>query len=169
MTANAAAQPTAGDSWDAFNLALWEESVGLQRLNAAARHVTSMLVSGSPEEIAEADRWLNSARLDHQSASAKRRGMQVRGFATLTLDQVCRYAPPHLTGHFNQRLAELRYGSIALGITINNNKSLIVAGLDRLMKVTAKVQETMTERTGVYRRRGIVAPPGASVIVSSKV
>lgn len=168
MIASTPAQPAA-DSWEAFNMALWEESVGLQGLNAAAYHLTTTLVNGSPEQIAKADRQLNNARLAHQTASAKRRGMQARGFGTLTLQQVCLYAPPHLSGHFNQRLAELRYGSIALGITINNNKSLIVAGLDRLMKVTGKLQETMSERTGVYRRRGFVAPPGASVIVSSKV
>jgi hypothetical protein len=82
---------------------------------------------------------------------------------------VCAYAPRELGASFAQRLAELRYGSTSLGITVRNNKSLIAAGLDRLVKVTAKLQETMTERTGVYKRRGYVAPPAASVLVSSKV
>ena len=169
MTQPNAAQRPAGDSWEAFNMALWEESVSLQRVNAAAYSLTSVLVKGAPEAITEADRLLNGARLVHQGASARRRGMQVRGFGSMTLEQVCRYAPRHLAGHFNQRLAELRYGAISLGITINNNKSLIVAGLDRLVKTTAKLQESMSERSGVYKRRGYVAPPGASVIVSSKV
>jgi hypothetical protein len=150
-------------------MALWEESVGLQRVNAAAYHLTTVLVSGGPDEIRQADRGLNTARLAHQAASAKRRGMQVRGFGNLTLQQVCLYAPPHMVGHLGQRLSELRYGSIALGITLNNNKALILAGLDRLVKISSKLQETMTERSGVYKRRGYVAPPGASVIVSSKV
>ncbi|HZT11292.1 MAG TPA: hypothetical protein VFA29_00680 [Candidatus Baltobacteraceae bacterium] len=165
----AATKPQGSDSWDAFNMALWEESVGLQRVNAAAYHLTTVLVNGDPEAITQADRSLNAARVEHQAASAKRRGMQVRGFGNMTLQQVCLYAPPHMVAHLSQRLSELRYGSIALGITLNNNKSLIVAGLDRLMKITGKLQETMTERSGVYKRRGFVAPPGASVIVSSKV
>lgn len=157
------------DSWEAFGAALTEESRSLQMLNGAALQLTQVLVDGTPEAIAEADRLLNAARVAHQCASSKRRGMQVRGFGSMTLQQVCGYAPRHLSGDMNQRLAEIAYGSISLGITIGNNKSLILAGLERLMKVTSKMQETMTERTGVYKRRGYVAPPGASVLVSSKV
>lgn len=157
------------DSWEAFATALQDESVALQRLNAAAQQLTQVLVDGSPEIIMEADRDLNAARAEHQTASSKRRGMQVRGFGTMTLQQVCQYAPRHLAAYMNQRLAELTYGSISLGITIGNNKSLIVAGLERLVNVTTKLQESVTERTGVYKRRGYVAPPGASVLVSSKV
>lgn len=169
MNAPVTAKPKNADSWEAFNMALWEESVCLQRLNAAAYHLTTVLVKGSPEQIADANAQLNAVRVAHQGACAKRRGMQVRGFGTMTLHQVCLYAPHHLAGHLGQRLAELRYGSIALGITNNNNKSLILAGLDRLVKITSKLQEAMTERSGVYKRRGVVAPPGASVIMSSKV
>lgn len=157
------------DSWEAFGTALQDESAALQRLNAAALHLTQVLIDGAPEAIVEADRDLNAARSAHQSASSTRRGMQVRGFGSMTLQQVCQYAPRAMAGPLNQRLAEITYGSISLGITIGNNKSLIVAGLERLMKVTSKMQETMTERTGVYKRRGYVAPPGASVLVSSKV
>jgi hypothetical protein len=157
------------DSWEAFAAALQDESLNLQRLNVAAQHLTQVLIDGAPQDIVEADRQLNAARAAHQSASSKRRGMQVRGFGTMTLQQVCQYAPRHLAAHMNQRLAELTYGSISLGITIGNNKSLIVAGLERLVNVTSKLQETMTEKTGVYKRRGYVAPPGASVLVSSKV
>jgi hypothetical protein len=149
------------DSWDAFAAALQDEASAMQQLNAAALALTQVLVDGTPEAIVDADKELNDARNVHQAASAKRRGMQVRGFGTMTLQQVCAYAPRHLT--------ELAYGSISLGITITNNKSLIVAGLERLVKTTSKLQELMTERTGVYKRRGYVAPPGASVLVSSKV
>ena len=157
------------DSWEAFGMALRDESLALQRLNAAAMHLTQVLVDGLPETIVLADKELNEARSLHQNASSIRRGMQVRGFGTLTLQQVCAYAPRQLAAEFTQRLAELTYGSISLGITIGNNKSLILAGHDRLVKTTAKLQETMTERTGVYKRRGYVAPPGGSVLVSSKV
>jgi hypothetical protein len=168
MTAPAARRTPVNDSWEAFATALQEESLSLQRLNVAAQQLTQVLVDGSPESIIEADRQLNAARAAHQSASSKRRGMQVRGFGTMTLQQVCQYAPRHLAPHMNQRLAELTYGSISLGITIGNNKSLILSGLERLVNVTSKLQETMTERTGVYKRRGYVAPPGASILVSNK-
>jgi hypothetical protein len=157
------------DSWDAFAAVLQDESMTMKRLNGAALALTQVLLDGTPEAIASADAQLNAARSAHQAVSAKRRGMQVRGFGTMTLKQVCAYAPRHLAPQLGQRVAELAHGSISLGITITNNKSLIVAGLERLVKTTAKLQESMTERTGVYKRRGYVAPPGASVLVSSKV
>ena len=157
------------DSWEAFGMALSEEALALGRLNAAATHLTQVLVDGSPDAILEADRALNAARAVHQSACAKRRGMQVRGFGQMTLQQVCRYAPRHISPYLHKALAEITYGSISLGITISNNKSLIVAGLQRLVDITHKLQESATERTGIYKRRGYVAPPGASVLVSSKV
>ncbi|MFN2448631.1 MAG: hypothetical protein ABR508_02390 [Candidatus Baltobacteraceae bacterium] len=163
-------QHTAGDdSWDAFAGMLGDEAAALSRLNAAALYLTQVLVDGTPDGILEADRQLNSARTAHAAASAKRRGMQVRGFGQMTLQQVCNYAPRHLWPRFNQRLAELTYGSISLGITLGNNKSLIVAGLERLVKITSKLQENMSERTGVYKRRGFVAPVAASVLMSSHV
>ena len=166
----AAAQPTArNDSWEAFGRAVQEEAACLQRLNAAAVHLTQVLVDGSPEAILESDRALNAARIVHQNACTKRRGMQARGFGDMTLQQVCRYAPRHISPYLHKALAEITYGSISLGITISNNKSLIVAGLQRLVDVTHKLQESATERSGVYKRRGYVAPPGASVLVSSKV
>ncbi len=167
-----AAAPQSGpkaDSWEAFGMALQDEASALGRLNAAAVHLTQVLVDGSAESILESDRALNAARVLHQSACAKRRGMQARGFGQMTLQQVCRYAPPHIAPYLQRSLAEISYGSISLGITISNNKSLIVAGLQRLVSMTHKMQECATERTGVYKRRGYVAPPGASVLVSSKV
>jgi len=167
----AAAQPrqARADSWEAFGMALQEEASALHRLNAAAVHLTQVLVDGSPDAIIESDRALNAARAVHQAACAKRRGMQARGFGEMTLQQVCSYAPRHIAPYLHKYLAEITYGSISLGITISNNKSLIVAGLQRLVDVTHKMQEHATERTGIYKRRGYVAPPGASVLVSSKV
>ncbi|HEY9179875.1 MAG TPA: hypothetical protein VIO32_04095 [Candidatus Baltobacteraceae bacterium] len=166
----AAPQRTArNDSWEAFGMALHEEAQSLQRLNAAAVHLTQVLVDGSPDAIMESDRALNAARAVHQAACSKRRGMQARGFGTMTLQQVCRYAPRHIAPYLHKALSEITYGSISLGITISNNKSLIVAGLQRLVDVTHKLQESATEKTGVYKRRGYIAPPGASVLVSSKV
>ncbi len=157
------------DSWETFAAAMHEESRALHGLNVAALGLTRVLVHGDPEKILAADRALNAARAEHQAACGKRRGMQVRGFGSMTLQQVCAYAPRPVAAQISARLAELRYGARALGITNSNNKSLIASGIERLVKVTAKLQETATERTGVYKRRGYVAPPGASVLVSSKV
>jgi hypothetical protein len=156
------------DSWETFAEALKDESESLARLSHAASVLTRTLVAGKPDGIINADRELNAARAAHQSASGRRRGMQARGFGAMTLRQVCQYVPRQLAPQFNQRLSEITYTSIAIGITVRNNKALILSGLDRLMKVTTKLQESATERTGVYKRRGFVAPPDASVLVSSK-
>lgn len=156
------------DSWEAFAKALQDESESLSRLNAAAIKLTRSLVDGEPEQIMAHDRDLNAARQAHSNATGKRRGMQARGFGAMTLQQVCRYAPRNLAGQFNQRLSEITCGSIQLGITIGNNKALIVSGLERLMKVTSKLQESASDRPGVYKRRGFVPPPSGSVLVSSK-
>jgi hypothetical protein len=158
-----------GDSWEAFGAALRGESSALGRLNAAALHLTQVLVDGSPEAILESDRALNAARAVYQAACSKRRGMQARGFGRMALQQVCRYAPSHIAPYLHKALMELSYGSISLGITISNNKALIAAGLQRLVDITHKLQESATERTGIYKRRGFIAPPGASVLMSSKV
>lgn len=157
------------DSWNTFCRMLADECAALSRLNTCAGHLTRVLVNGSPDDIVAADRQLNEARLDHAAASSKRRGMQVRGFGTMTLQQVCSYAPRHLAMQFDGRMAELSYGAISLGITLANNKALIAAGLDRLVRITSKLQERASERTGVYKRRGMVAPVGTSVLVSSQV
>jgi hypothetical protein len=157
------------DSWDTFCGMLTDECGALARLNACALQMTKVLIDGTPDAIMGVDRSLNEARAAHAAASSKRRGMQARGFGTMTLQQIYAYVPRHLAAQFGQRIAELTYGSIQLGITLANNKSLIVSGLDRLVKITSKLQERMTERTGVYKRRGMVAPVGASVIMSSQV
>lgn len=156
------------DSWEAFSAMLGEESAALARLNAAALELTQALVCGDADRILAADRELGAARVTHHQTSARRRGMQVRGFGTMSLQQVCRYAPRPLYGQFHQRLCELTHGSIALRITVGNNKALILGGLDRLMRITTKLQASLSERPGVYRRRGFVPPPSGSVLVSSK-
>lgn len=156
------------DSWDAFASALQEESTLLMRLHDAAQRLTQALVESNVEKIASTERELDSARQAYQSASGKRRGMQVRGFGLLTLRQVCGYAPKTMWPALGQRVNELTTTSIALGITINNNKALILGGMDRLMKVTAALQKAHNDGPGTYKRRGYVPPPTNSVLVSSK-
>lgn len=155
------------DSWESFAQALLDESTSLNRLNDAARQLTEALVENSTPKIEMAERVLDNCRSEHQKLVAKRRGMQVRGFGTMSLRDVCAYAPRGLAYQFNQRLAEITYGTTSLGITNNNNKALILGGMERLMNVTSLLQRSATENTGTYRRRGF-APPNASVLVSSR-
>jgi hypothetical protein len=63
---------------------------------------------------------------------------------------------------------ELGTHGIALRLTVSNNKSLILAGMDRLARTVAVLQRAGTEQTGTYRRRGVVPPPDGSVIVSRR-
>ena len=157
------------DSWESFASALGEESSLLSRMNDAALKLTRALVESSVESIMSCERELDAARRAYQAACGKRRGMQVRGFGTKTLRQVCAYAPPQMRLAINQRLAELATGSIQLGITNNNNKALIASGMERLMKVTSALQKATNDGPGTYKRRGFLPPPTNSVLVSSKV
>ncbi len=157
------------DSWDSFVSALTEEATLLGRMNDAALSMTRALVDGNVDGIFSTERTLDEARRAYQAACGKRRGMQVRGFGTMTLRQVCAYAPAQLRLPINQRLAELSTGSIQLGITTNNNKALIASGMERLMKITATLQKATNEGPGTYKRRGFVPPPNNSVLVSSQV
>lgn len=156
------------DSWEVFAQVLLDESTSLNRLNDSCRKLTDALVENLTQKIDSAEKIVDAARLEHQRVVAKRRGMQVRGFGTMSLREVCAYAPRHMAYQFNQRLAEITFGTTSLGITNNNNKALILGGMQRLMNVTSLLQRSATENTGTYRRRGSVAPPNASVLVSSK-
>ncbi|MFN2529584.1 MAG: hypothetical protein ABR584_12805 [Candidatus Baltobacteraceae bacterium] len=156
------------DSWEAFAQALLNESTSLGRLNDSARKLTSALVENSTLEIETAERTLDACRIEHQKLVATRRGMQVRGFGTMSLRDLCAYAPRNMAYQFNQRLAEITYGTTSLSITNNNNKALILGGMQRLMNVTSLLQRSSTENTGTYKRRGFATTPNASVLVSSK-
>jgi hypothetical protein len=156
------------DSWDAFAEVLSDETLLLRRVHDAALALTAALVERNVGKISETERALDAARRAHLAASGKRRGMQVRGFGTLTLRQVCAYAPRPMWPTLNQRIVELTTTSISLGITNNNNKALIMNGMDRLMKVTAALQKAANDGPGTYKRRGYVPPPTNSVLVSSR-
>jgi hypothetical protein len=157
------------DSWETFVAALDEESAALKRLHDGALALTTVLVQGAPQQIISTERALDTARRAYQAASMKRRSMQSRGFGKMTLRQVCAYAPRRLGGAMNQRLYELTTMAIGLRITANNNKALIVGGLDRLVQVTSALQRASNESPHTYRRRGMVPPPTHSVLVSSRV
>lgn len=87
----------------------------------------------------------------------------------MPLQTVCAYAPPQMALEFNQRVSELLTYSTALKITNSNNKAIILAGMDRLMKTVAIMQEHAQQNTGTYRRRGRPRRVDTSVIVSRKV
>ncbi len=155
------------DSWENFALALHDESQSLSRLGHAALRLQQALVENDIEKISTAERDLDAARQAHVRVVGKRRGIQVRGFGTMPLRQVCGYAPRHLAPTLNQRLSEITTQTIALGITSNNNKALIVAGMERLIQVTTALQKAARDDSRTYKRRGFVPPPSNSVLVSS--
>jgi hypothetical protein len=157
------------DSWDAFASALFDESSLLVRVHQCSMRMTKALVANDLDAIASSERELDAARRAYQAASGKRRGMQVRGFGSMTLRQVCAYAPRQLWPTLNQRVVELTTMSIALGITTNNNKALIMSGMNRLMQITAALQKAANDGPRTYKRRGYIPPPTNSVLVSSKV
>jgi hypothetical protein len=138
------------------------------RVQDAAQRLTQALVESDVDTLTSRERELDAARQAYQTASGKRRGMQVRGFGSLTLREVCAYAPRAMWPVLGQRVHEITTTSIALNITTNNNKSLILGGMDRLMKVTSALQKASNDGPGTYKRRGYVPPPNNSVIVSSK-
>ncbi len=156
------------DSWEAFSQALLDESGSLARLNEAALKLTDALVQNIAAQIELAERAVDRARVAHQTVVAKRRGMQVRGFGPLALRAVCAYAPQSLYRTFNQRLTEITYQTTSIGITNSNNKALILGGMQRLMKLTSKLQRAASDMPGTYKRRGFVPPPTGSVLLSSK-
>jgi hypothetical protein len=156
------------DSWETFAAALLDESVLLKRTHEAALLLTKALVKTDANDILACERALDSARRAYHASSGKRRGMQIRGFGTLTLRQVCLYAPRQLWPTLNQRLVELTTTSIGLRITNGNNKALIQSGMQRLVKITTALQKAASDTPRTYKRRGFVPPPQNSVLVSSK-
>jgi hypothetical protein len=154
------------DSWDAFAGALLEESRQLRSTHEAALALSKALVKSDAVVILEAERGLDAARRAYHSASGRRRGMQIRGFGSMTLRQVCAYAPRQLWPTLNQRLVELTTTSIGLKITNNNNKALIQSGLQRLHKITDVLQRSSSDSPRTYKRRGFVPPPNNSVLMS---
>ena len=155
-------------SWDGFHALLHEESKILGDLNAYALAMTEALVQKDLDKINASERRLEGQRLLHQQARRKRLQMQEAGFGELTLEQVCAYAPGPMRRAFQQLSREMSIKGISLAITVNNNKALILSGMERLQKTVELIHEAMTETTGTYKRRGIVHKSQSSVIVSRK-
>jgi FlgN protein len=154
--------------WQRFADLLIEENRLLGALGEASLRLTDALVANDPDAIEAAERRVEAQRVLHGTAYAQRIAMQRRGFGTLTLAQVCAYAPPALRRTMYGCVHELGTRGIALKLTVANNKALILAGMERLARTVAVLQRAGTEQTGTYRRRGVVPPPDGSVIVSRR-
>jgi hypothetical protein len=154
--------------WQKFGAMIAQECRLLNELGAAALALTDALVNNDPNAIETAERRVEARRVLHGTAYAQRVAMQRRGFGTLTLAQVCAYAPAALRRPFYGVVHELGTSGAALQMTVSNNKSLILAGMERLARTVAVLQRAGTEQTGTYRRRGVVPPPDGSVIVSRR-
>jgi hypothetical protein len=156
------------NGWQQFGDMIAEESRLLSELGAAALALTDALVHNDPDAIEAAERRVEARRVLHGTAYAQRIAMQRRGFGELTLAQVCAYAPAALRRRFYGIAHELTTSSAGLKMTVSNNKSLILAGMERLARTVAVLQRAGTEQTGTYRRRGVVPPPDGSVLVSRR-
>jgi hypothetical protein len=154
--------------WQTFSDLLAQESLRLGELGNATVVLTDALVANDAEAIEAAERRVEARRLLHGTAYAERVAMMRRGFGALTLQQVCAYAPPALRRGLQATAHEIGVRTIALQITVQNNRALILAGMERLARTVAVLQRAGTEQTGTYRRRGVVPPPDGSVIVSRK-
>jgi hypothetical protein len=155
-------------SWDGFRALLAEEAQLLGELGRAALVMTSALVARNVGAINDAERKLERQRILHQNAQRRRLQMQQTGFGELTLEQVCAYAPGPMRRVFLNLSRDITIKRISLAITVNKNKALLIAGMERLQKTVELIHDTMTESTGTYKRRGIVPKPDGSVIVSRK-
>jgi len=154
--------------WQRFAELLDTEDRLLGAVEKAALDLTQALVSNSPAQIDGAERRLEAQRLLHTAAYRARMTMQKNGFGELTLSQVCAYAPGPLRRQLGGTARTIATRAIALKMTVANNRALIVAGLERLAKTVAVLQRAGTERTGTYKRRGIIPPPTGSVLVSRR-
>ena len=154
--------------WQNYAELVFRENSALAELGTAALNLTQALIANDPDAIEHAERHLEAWRLRHAAAYTERTGMQRRGFGELTLAQVASYAPPALRARLNAAAHEMHTRTIALQLTVSNNKALILAGLERLARTVAFMQKVGTEQTGTYRRRGIIPPPDGSVIVSRR-
>jgi hypothetical protein len=154
--------------WQKFADLLFAESRMLGELGDAALGLTDALVVNEPDAIESAERRVEGRRVLHGTMYAQRIAMQRRGFGTLTLPQVCAYAPPALRRSMYATMHEIDTRGIALKLTVSNNRALILAGMERLARTVAVLQRAGTEQTGTYRRRGVVPPPDGSVIVSRR-
>jgi len=155
------------DSWKAFLEALRHEAELLARVDASALALTDALVQNDVRRIESANARLEQDGRAHQVAAKARQTMQRRGFGDIPLSRVIGYAPRTVRMRLRGYLSELTYRAISVGITTKNNKRLILAGMDRLLKVVMLLQRAVSDQPRTYKRHGFSAPDN-SVLVSSR-
>ncbi len=160
---------TPSDPWAAFAELLEEEVAKLAALSTSARAMTDALVAHDPAAISASDEQLERDRRLHEHAHNRRVAMQKRGFGPMPLRTVVTYAPAPINRVLYNAVAQIAYSTTALTITINNNRALVSAGMDRLAKTIGILQRAGTEQSGTYKRRGIVKPTAGHVVLSSSV
>jgi len=156
------------DSWNSFADMLRAERDQLRVLNTVAVELTNALVEDNAEAISLAERKLEVEQSRHNAVFVRRTETQKRGFGDMSIASVIAYAPREIAWNLYGDMCEIQVSTHALGITNENNKALIVAGMDRLMKTVAIIQRAGTEQPGTYKRRGTVPPPDGSVLVSRR-
>lgn len=156
------------DSWENFAEVLTAETQAMAHLHQAALELTRALVGKSPENIRFCTDEVEMKRREHVALAYQRRSMQRRGFGKMNLREVGAYAPRAFSNLFATRISELTYFASSLRITNDNNKALVVAGMERLLKIVDVLQRAASEQTGTYRRRGFKPKKDASVIVSQR-
>lgn len=156
------------DSWNSFADMLRAERDQLRVLNTVAVELTNALVEDSADAISLAERKLEVEQSRHNAVFVRRTETQKRGFGDMSIASVIAYAPREIAWNLYGDMCEIQVSTHALGITNENNKALIVAGMDRLMKTVAIIQRAGTEQPGTYKRRGTVPPPDGSVLVSRR-
>jgi hypothetical protein len=156
------------DSWEAFIGAIDAEAASMAKLHKTALVLTRALVQNEPQVIRVASEELEVYRKQHLSHAGKRRSMQRRGFGRLSLREVCKYAPRAFQPYVQNRLAELYYYVTSLRISHENNRALVIAGMERLLKVVEVLRAAQGDQSGTYKRRGIAKKKDSSVIVSQQ-
>jgi hypothetical protein len=153
------------DSWESFVEALAQECAAFGAVNEKALEMSVALVQNVPERIHASQRTLEEARKALGSARGRRRAMQQRGFGNLSLKKVSRYAPPPIAAQILAGSKQLQYYTIKLGLINSNNRALILGAMERLMAIVAVIRRVQMQPL-TYKRRGIVAPPDRSMLVS---
>jgi hypothetical protein len=155
-------------SWSEFTSALRTEAAALAVVDRISVTLTSALVERDAARIGSINEQLEGARLAHHASQSRRFAMQRQGFGDMPLAKVIDYAPRNLAMKLRGYTSDLAYRAISIGITTRNNKSLILAGMDRLLKVVTLLQHSTSDQPRTYKRRGFVPPPDNSVLVSRK-
>jgi len=156
------------DSWESFVEVLAQECAAFGAVNERALEMSVALVQNVPERIHATQRALEEARKALGAIRGRRRAMQSRGFGDMSLKKISRYAPAPVASQILAGSKQLQYYTIKLDLINSNNRALILGAMERLMAIVAVIRRVQMQPL-TYKRRGIVAPPDRSMIMSHQV